>query len=501
MTAMSRLLRTVGAVTAATIVAACSFAPHYQVPPAPPVSTYKEGQGSAATGAWSPAQPADGAARGEWWVAFNDPDLDALERQAFAADQDVAAAAARYREAHAIADQANASLFPIIGVASSASRDRVSANSPTNTTHAAVTYNDFQLGAQTSYELDFWGHIRNTVAAARGRAQASAADLQTALLSIQSEVAADYIQLHGLDAQVDLLRSTVADYEAALQINERLYRGGAAAAIDVDQAQTQLETARVQLADTTLSRAQMEHAIAVLVDKPASLFSLSAAPLHMYVPAVAPGLPSQLLERRPDVASAERQMFAANAEIGVARAAWFPTFTLNADFGYDGDHLGNWFSAPSQMWSVGPSAMENVIDWGQRAAQNRQAKASFDEALANYRKAVVTAYSDVEDQLAAIRWLDAQLEAQRRAVESSQRLLEQANYRYHGGISTYLEVVTAQNAALQARQAELNLRVRRLDATVQLMKALGGGWSSDQLQHPVLPPVLPISTSASTAAP
>lgn len=466
---------------AAAALAACSLAPDYRVPATPSVAVYESadpaGEAAAENGSWSPAQPGDGAARGAWWTNFGDPALDALEDRARSANQELAGAEARYRQARAAADAAGSNLFPILDLTASGVRERFSQNAPTNRSRVAGVSGDYVLRAQTSYELDFWGRVRNTIAAAKSRAQAGAADLESARLSIETELASDYFELRGLDAQLDLLRSTVDAYREALRITGNRYQGGAAAIVDVDQAQTQLATAEVQLAQTELSRRQLQHALAILAGAPPEGFALEATALNAQAPAITPGLPSRLLQRRPDVASAERQVFAANAEIGVARAAWFPTFTLDAGFGFESARTGNWIEAPSRLWSVGPSMLLTVFDAGLRRAQNQQAIAAYDETVASYRQTVLSAYGEVEDQLAASRWLDTQLEAQQRAVAGSVRALEQSNYRYKGGIATYLEVVTAQNAALEAQQAELNLKVRRLDAAVQLVKALGGDFA------------------------
>jgi NodT family efflux transporter outer membrane factor (OMF) lipoprotein len=471
-------------------LSSCSLAPHYKPPKIAEGASYKEAPATPQpdVGAWRAAAPADDQPRGPWWSVFADPELDQLEQRAFAANQNLAAAAARYRQARAVADAASAQLFPAVDIAASGERERISRNAPTNLTGRTRMTTDLVLRAQTSYELDFWGRIRNTAAAARARAKASAADLATAHLSLQAELAGDYVELRGMDSQIALLVSAVDAYGRALEITQNRYKGGAAPIGDVDQASTQLETARVQLADTRLARAQMEHAIAILLGVTPSQFGLTPASLNIAPPVVTPGLPSHLLERRPDVASAERQTFAANAEIGVARAAWFPTFSLNAGFGFEGTNTGNWIQAPSQTWSLGPAALLNLLDWGQRRAQNAQARAAYDEAVANYRETVIEAYGQVEDQLAAVHWLDDQLDAQQRAVQSSQNALDQANYRYKGGVANYLEVVVAQNAALQARQVDLNLRVRRLVAALQLIKALGGDWSPAQLTKPIMPP-------------
>lgn len=495
------------AITAAACwLTACSLAPTYKVPETKPSATYKEADATTPpapaaqpdVGTWTPAQPADNAMRNAWWTSFKDPTLDDLEQSAFAANQNLAAAEARYRQARATADIAGTELFPTINLTSSGERERTSKYSPLNNTGAAKIGGDYVLRAQTSYELDFWGRVRNTIAAARSRTQASAADLATAQLSIQTELASEYFELRGFDAQIELLIKTEAAYQEALRITQNRFNGGAAAEVDVDQAQTQLDSTQVQLADTRLSRAQMEHAIAILTGVPPAAFSLEATPLKVIPPAVAAGLPSQLLQRRPDVASAERQVFAANAEIGVARAAWYPTFSLDGGIGFEGTSTGNWFEAPSRIWSLGPSAVLTVFDFGLRRAQNDQAIAAFDETVANYRQTVLTAYGEVEDQLAAIHGLDAQIEAQGRAVASSQRSLDQSNYRYQGGIVTFLEVVSTQNAALQSQQAALNLRVRRLNATVQLIKALGGDWSTAQLDAPAVATKSIIDKSSAT---
>lgn len=477
------------AALACILLASCSFAPSYHIPEIPSAEAYKElppnSEVMTEAGVWAPSRPSDDKPRGAWWTVFADLELDKLEQLAFASNQNLAATAARYRQARAIADAASAAFFPDVGISSSAKRERISKNAPGNTTGKAVTQGDYVLRAQTSYELDFWGRVRNASAAAKSRAEASADDLATASLSIQSELASDYIALRGLDSQIELFETTVRAYGRALEITRNRHEGGAAAMVDVDQATTQLETAQAQLADTRLTRAQMEHAIAILVGEMPTRFTLASAPLRMTAPAIVTGLPSQLLERRPDVAAAERKMFAANAEIGIARAAWFPAFSLDAAYGFESKHSGNWLTASSQMWSVGPAMALDMLDWGRRIAQNHHAKAAYDEVVAIYRQTVIQAYGEVEDQLAALHWLDAQLEAQQRAVVSSQRSLDQANYRYKGGIVTYLEVVTAQNAALQAQQKDLTLRARRLIAAVQLIKALGGDWAAPQLDVPV----------------
>ena len=327
--------------------------------------------------------------------------------------------------------------------------------------------------------------MRNTLSAANASAQASAADLVTLDLSTHAELATDYFSLRSADQQQALLDQTVADYTKALQLEQNLYNGGAAALSDLVQAQAQLETARTQAADVHLQRAQLEHAIAVLIGQPASSFHLDAMPLpaELAPPAIDPGLPSALLERRPDVSAAERRVFAANAEIGVARAAYFPVFSLNASAGYDSTHSSNWIEAPSNIWSLGPSAVLTLFDAGRHASQSAQAHAAYDEQVANYRGSVLNAYREVEDNIVALRQLEQESTSQAAAVTASQKALEQAVYRYKGGIVTYLEVVTTENAALQAELSAANIQGRRLNASVLLVKALGGGWQSPQARQ------------------
>jgi NodT family efflux transporter outer membrane factor (OMF) lipoprotein len=458
------------------LLAACSFAPAYKAPPdtgtAPAV--YKE------IGDWKQAQPVDAQPRGAWWTQFNDAQLNALEDQVSSANQDLKAAVARLQEARAQAGIARADLFPTLTLGPSLTRQRVSTNGPHYSPGAEPSYNDFLLEADLSYEIDVWGRVRNTLSAANATAQASAADLVTLDLSTHAELATDYFSLRGADNQQALLDQTVADYTKALELEQHLYDGGAAALSDLVQAQAQLETAITQAADVRLQRAQLEHAIAVLIGQPASSFHLDAMPLpaELGPPGVDPGLPSALLERRPDVAAAERRVFAANANVGVARAAYFPVFSLTASAGYDSTHSSNWIQAPSNIWSVGPSALLTVFDAGRHASQSAQAHAAYDEQVADYRGSVLNAYREVEDNIAALRQLEQETTSQAAAVTASQKALQQAQYRYKGGIVTYLEVVTTENAALQAELSAANIQTRRLNAAVLLVKALGGGWQT-----------------------
>jgi NodT family efflux transporter outer membrane factor (OMF) lipoprotein len=336
------------------------------------------------------------------------------------------------------------------------------------------------LEADVSYEFDVWGRVRNSVASARASEQASAADLATLDLSTHAELASDYFTLRSEDAQQELLDRTVVDYASALALTQSLYDGGAAALSDLDQAKAQLESARTQAADMGLRRAQTEHAIAVLLGESASGFRLDAQPLKVDVlpPAIDPGLPSTLLERRPDVAAAERRVASANAGIGVARAAYFPVFSLFGAAGFESTQVSNWISAPSRLWSVGPSAVLTVLDGGLHRAQSAAAHAAYDEQVADYRGVVLAAYQDVEDNLAALRQLQQESVSEAAAVTATTGVLEQAQFRYGAGIATYLEVVFAENAALAARLSAADIQVRRMIASVQLVKALGGGWQS-----------------------
>lgn len=456
-------------------LAACSFAPTYQRPETPAVENYKE------AGEWKTAQPADNVSRGEWWKVYGDEQLNALQVQLGGANQNLKAALARLGEARALAREARADYFPTIGANASMTREHPSQNKVLASPTAPKTFNDFLLSADLSYEVDVWGRVRNAAEAGKDSAQASIADLATLELSSRAELVMDYFSLRAADSQQALLDETVRIYEKALELTQNRYRGGAAAAVDVDQAQVQLENAKTQSSETILKRAQLEHAIAVLVGVPASQFSIAPAPLAVTAPAIDLGLPSQLLERRPDIAAAERRVAAANASIGVARTAYFPVFSLAAMFGTESGTSSNWFDAPSKLWSFGPSALFTVFDGGRRNAISDQARAAHDEAVANYRQSVLNAYREVEDNLTAVQQLDKASTSQTVAVTAAQRAQTQANYRYKGGVATYLEVVTAQSAALQGQLNLADIQARRLNASVLLTKALGGGWDAKSL--------------------
>jgi NodT family efflux transporter outer membrane factor (OMF) lipoprotein len=440
----------------------------------PPTPAFKE------AGDWKQAQPADANGRGAWWSIFQDSMLDGIEAQIIDANQDLKAAYARLLQARAATRIARSALFPTLNVGSSATRSRTSLNSPKFPPGAEPVGNNFDLEADLSYEIDVWGRVRNAVASARASQQASAADLAALDLAIHAELANDYFSLRSQDAQQQLLDKTVDDYSKALGLTENLYNGGAAALVDVAQAQAQLETARTQAADVRLQRAQTEHAIAVLLGRNPSAFHLDPSPLpdSTAPPEIDLGMPSALLERRPDVSAAERRTAAANAQIGVARAAYFPVFSLAAAAGFDSTSASNWLTAPSRLWSAGPAAgLLTVFDAGLHRAQSAQARAAYDEQVADYRNTVLTAYREVEDNLAALRQLQQESISEAAAVQATATALQQAQYRYKAGLVTYLEVAIAENTSLQAQLANVSIQLRRMSASVLLVKALGGGWA------------------------
>ncbi len=456
---------------------ACSFAPHYE-PPATVAApaTYQE------MGDWKPADAAT-VPRTEWWKEFQDPALDSLEARVVDVNQDLKAALARLREARADTRIARADLFPTLSIGANPTRSRTSLNEPRYPAGAAPVINNFDLEADLSYEVDLWGRVRNAVSAAKASETASAADLAALELSIRAELAVDYFTLRGDDAQQVSLDGTVSAYAKALELTRHLYDGGAAAISDVAQAEAQLESARTQAEDIRLQRTQSLHAIAVLLGENPSSFQLATHPLppDYSPPPLDPGLPSTLLQRRPDIAAAERRVAAANADIGVARAAYFPVFSLAASAGFDSQNASSWLKAPSRTWSVGPSGLLTVFDAGRHRAQSARALAMYDEQVADYRNTVLTAYQEVEDNLAAMRQLQLESVSEAATVKATTEALKQAQYRYKAGLVTYLEVATTETAALQAQLSSIGIQIRRLDATILLVKALGGGWQRDAL--------------------
>jgi NodT family efflux transporter outer membrane factor (OMF) lipoprotein len=460
-------------------IAGCTLAPAYKTPQsAPAPEAYRE------LGDWKPAQPADTEARGPWWQAYQNAHLDTLEDKVDAANQDLKAAFARLQQARAQTRVARAGYFPSVVLNSSATRARTSLDSPRFPQSAPPISNDFDVEADLSYQLDLFGRVRATVNAARATQQASAADLAALVLTLHAEMANNYFSLQSADAQQQLLDQTVDAYAKALQLTKNLYDGGAVPWGDVGRATSQLETARTQAADNRLQRAQLEHAIAILVGENPSTFQVAVDPLgsDTNLPPVDAGLPSTLLERRPDVAAAERRVAAANAQIGVARAAYFPVFNLMGAGGYNSVQTSVLFNAPSRLWSLGATGALTLFDAGAHWAATAQAHAAFDEQLADYRKAVLTAYGDVEDSLVALHQLGQENTSAIAAVKSTGRALEQALNRYSAGATTYLEVVVSQNLALQAQLSAASIQLRYLNASVALVKALGGGWQNSRHQ-------------------
>jgi NodT family efflux transporter outer membrane factor (OMF) lipoprotein len=432
---------------------------------------------------WQVAQPADAASRGEWWKIFGDTELNTLEPQVAANNQDLKAADARFREARALIRFNHAALYPTVTTAPFAGGVRESSNRPyfnaSNSKGNGV--GDILLPIDLNYEIDVWGRIRRSVSAAREEAQASAGDRQTVLLSLQAELAVDYFEARSADAQEKLLNDTVKYYEEAYRITNNRFDGGVAPKSDVDQAKTQLEAARVQARDITLQRAQFEHAIAVLLGKPPASFTLTGAPLDARPPVIPPGLPSELLERRPDIAAAERRVAEANDRIGIARAAFYPTISINGTVGVEATSFANLFNPASLVWSIGPTLSQTVFDAGRRASVSEQANARYDETVADYRSTTLTAFQQVEDNLVALRVLQQEAENQHQATLAAQSAEQIFNNRYVGGLDTYLQVVTAQTTALNNERNDIDIMRRQMDASVLLIKALGGGWNVTDL--------------------
>ncbi len=471
--------------TAAFALSGCMVGPKYVKPSVPMAPAYKEATPDTykENANWQVAQPADAAQRGEWWKIFGDAELNALEPQVAANNQDLKAADARFREARALIRFTHSSLYPTVGVAPFAGGVRESTYRPYFSVSSAQGngVGDIQLPVDMNYEIDVWGRVRHTVSAAKEEAQASAGDRQTVLLSLQAELAFDYFEARSADAQEKLLNDTVKDFEEAYRITNNRFEGGVSPKSDVDQALTQLEAARVQARDITLQRAQFEHAIAVLLGQPPASFTLTNAPLDARPPAIPPGLPSELLERRPDIASAERRVAEANDRIGIARTAFYPTISLNGTVGIEATSFANLFNPASLLWSIGPMLSQTVFDAGRRASVSEQANASYDETVANYRQTTLTAFQQVEDNLVALRVLQQEAEHQRQATLAAQSAEQIFNNRYVGGLDTYLQVVTAQTTALTNERNDIDIMRRQMDASVLLIKALGGGWNVTDL--------------------
>ena len=473
---MIRIRATV--LAAALLPAACAVGPNYARPsaPVPPAFREEPPPGQRAED-WKPAEPRDALARGKWWELFGDPELNALEERVDAANQDLARADAVFRAARAVARGARADLFPTVTGSASVTRSRrpgVNGGKP-------VTSTQYDVPFDLSWEADVFGRIRRNVEASVAAAQASAADRESVRLSLHAELATDWLELHGLDAQKQLLDDVVAGYATALQLTRNRHDQGVVSGVDVAQAETQLETTRVEATDLDVARSRLEHAIAILVGLPPAEVSIPPAPLRMAPPPIPLLLPSELIERRPDVAAAERRVASANAQVGVATAAFFPRLFLAATAGWQSNALSGLFSLPNRIWSIGPSVVETLFSGGKRRAGVEQARASYDVAVAEYRQNVLAAFQEVEDDLAAARILDQEAQQEAVAVAASERLLSLARTRYQGGITTYLEVVVAESSALTNQRAAVDLLTRRMTASVDLVKALGGGWEASAL--------------------
>jgi NodT family efflux transporter outer membrane factor (OMF) lipoprotein len=455
--------------------------PKYQRPTAPVPPAYKEPPAGNAQDMkeWKQAQPSDALVRGKWWEIYSDPELNALEEQVSVSNQNLLAAEAQFREAKFAVRIARSNLYPTVTAAPSIAYERSPILGISNFVPSPLTAYD--LPVDVSYQADIWGSIRRSIRASAEAAQASAALLENARLSYQAELAQDYFELRGTDGEKELLDTTVKSYQDYLKLTQDRFNSGVASGSDVAQAQTQLETARAQLIDFDVARAQYEHAIAVLAGKPPADLSVSYRSIKITPPPVPVGLPSNLLERRPDIAGAERQMAQANEQIGIAKAAYYPTLTISGSAGVESSRFLKWISWPSRFWSVGPQLAETIYDAGRRRATLNQTLAGYDATVANYRQTVLTAFQQVEDSLAALRVLEKEAQAENEAVQAAQNSLDISTYQYKAGTVNYLTVITEQAILLQDQEQALNILTRRMSASVLLVEALGGGWDASKL--------------------
>jgi NodT family efflux transporter outer membrane factor (OMF) lipoprotein len=473
----------VGSIT--LFLSGCMVGPKYVKPTTPlapafkeqPPKSFKESDG------WKPAEPSDQSLRGQWWEIFGDPQLNALEGEVTLSNQDLKIAEARLRQARAMIRFNRSAEFPTISTSPSIINERESANQPYfPASQANNGTGAFTLPFDLSYEVDLWGRVRRTVSASKEEAQASAADLQTANLTLRAELAVDYFELRSADVQNNLLDDTVKAFNEALKLTQSRFDGGAAPESDVAQAQTQLDGAQVQDTDIAVMRAQYEHAIAILIGKPPAEFSITPEPQTAFkLPAIPITVPAVLLERRPDIAAGERRVAEANDQIGIARAAFFPALVLGATGGFTGTSITNWFTWPSRMWAVGPQMSQTIFDAGRRRAVSEGAIANYDGTVASYRQTTLAAFQEVEDNLAALRVLEKESQQQKQATVSAERSLRLFNERYEGGVDNYLQVITAQNVLLTNQRNSIDIQRRRMDASVILVKAVGGGWDKSQL--------------------
>jgi NodT family efflux transporter outer membrane factor (OMF) lipoprotein len=466
---------------------ACNPGPKYRKPIVQVPKAYKEltPENFKETDGWKMAQPQDDRIRGKWWEMFDDPQLNALEEQVDISNQNIAAAAANFHAARALVKQARSQYFPLVTTSPSYTRSRESSTGRQLSSSGSSFFTDISLPFDVSWEPDLWGRIRNTVKVNAFEAQATAADLENTRLSVQAQVAFVYYELRGQDALKQLLDATVIAFQESLELTRTLYETGIASDQDVAQAETQLKSTQAQATDLGIQRAQFEHAIALLVGQPASTFLIPVEPLKADPPPVPFGIPAELLERRPDIGAAERRAAEANAQIGVTKAAFFPALTLSASAGFAGSSIASLLTWPSRVWSMGPEVLaQTLFDAGQRKAVTEQAWASYDVAVANYRQTALTAFQEVEDNLAALRILSQELEQQEAAVKSSERFLRLATDRYNFGIDSYLNVITAQTTLLNNQRTVVSIRMQQMTASVQLIKALGGSWDASKLPSP-----------------
>lgn len=463
--------------------------PNYNRPGYTAPAAYKETGATSAVvpppnpqgGAWQPANPSDGMLKGKWWEIYQDPQLNQLEERIDTNNVQLRQQIELYLAAEDQVRAVRANLFPTVSASVTPERQKYSANEPLWNKANPTVYNDFTIAGQASWEPDFWGRIRRAVEQARANAQADAAEEANVALTLHAELATDYFALRGLDSQIRMVTDTVTDLEDQLDLTEKRFKGGVATEVDVAQAQTQLETVRAQLVDLGVARAQYEHAIGTLDNVSLPGFSIPSSPLDLALPKVPIGVPSQLLERRPDIAQAERLAAAANAQIGINIAAFYPTITLGGSGGFESTNPGTWIQGPSTMWSLGAQATELLFDAGQRHALTDEARHNYEAQADAYRNSVFQAFDDVEDQLSALRILEQESATERRAVDAAQHSLDLSNRRYKGGATSYLEVLTAEQTLLQNQVTDINIVSRQFAASVSLVRALGGGWDATQL--------------------
>jgi NodT family efflux transporter outer membrane factor (OMF) lipoprotein len=471
------------------LAAGCTVGPNYKRPAAPVPPAYKENNGTEATvpppnppgGTWKAAQPSDDVLRGKWWELYGDPQLNSLEDKVAVSNQTLKAATEQYLAARDQIKVTRAAYYPTLSVGPTGTRERQSQNRPLYAAGTPTTYSDMVAAGQASWEPDLWGSVRRSVEAARSNAQASAADLANVELSIRAELATDYFEMRGLDTDQKLLDDTVVSYRKSYDLTVNRKKGGVATESDVSLAETQLQSTISQSIDVGVARAQYEHAIATLIGVPASSFSLPAQPLNLALPQLPTGVPSALLERRPDISIAERQAQAANAQVGIAIAAYYPNVTLTGGGGFESQSITTWFQGPSALWAIGGSAAELIFDGGRRHALTDQARHNYEQSADNYRESVLNAFQEVEDNLAALRIYQQEAASQQAAVFSARRSTQISTNRYKGGVTTYLEVLTAQAAQLANERAQADLTTKQFASSVLLVRALGGGWDTSQL--------------------